>query len=274
MSPVLDTVAGTSPAADLPVMDPARPALRYDFAKAWRHFKELVKDKENTAEVAPIFEALPWRQGYDAAKAFLATEQGQRLRATEPFLPTLLDDHDTLRKLPKGSLAHVYCDFMEREGLTAHGLVEDLAKYRRADQYYSDQVEWYFNRMRDTHDLQHVLSGYGRDALGEQCVLAFTYGQQPALAHLFLGYAGALEIRKRIKSKAPILRAVRKAQRMGNTCRRIIEQPIRELLAMPYEEARKAVGITTPHYYQAVHSQWRSEGIDPYDLLAAVKKAA
>ena len=274
LSPALDTVEGTSPAADLPVMDPARPAMRYDFPKAWHHFKELVKDKENTAEVAPIFEALPWRQGYDAAKAFLATEQGQRLRATEPFLPALLDDHDALRKLPAGSLAHVYCDFMEREGLTAHGLVEDLDKYRRPDQRYADQVEWYFNRMRDTHDLQHVLSGYGRDALGEQCVLAFTYGQQPALAHLFLGYAGALEIRKRIKSKAPILRAVREAQRMGNACRRIVEQPIRELLAMPYEDARKAVGITTPHYYKAVHTMWRSEGIDPYDLLAAIKKAA
>ena len=81
-SAVFDLAAATAPsAADLPVMDPARPAMRYDFAKAWRHFKELVKDKENTAEVAPIFEALPWRQGYDAAKAFLATEQGQRLRA-------------------------------------------------------------------------------------------------------------------------------------------------------------------------------------------------
>ena len=61
---------------------------------------------------------------------------------------------------------------------------------------------------------------------------------------------------------------------MGNACRRIVEQPIRDLLAMPYEEARKAVGITTPHYYQAVHRQWQSEGIYPYDLLAAVKKAA
>ena len=59
ISPALDTAEGTPLAADLPVMDPARPAMRYDFPKAWRHFKELVKDKENTAEVFKIFDALP-----------------------------------------------------------------------------------------------------------------------------------------------------------------------------------------------------------------------
>jgi ubiquinone biosynthesis protein COQ4 len=53
---------------DLPFMLPGRPKMRYDFAKAWRHFRELVKDKENTAEVFPIFEALPWRGVYDAAR--------------------------------------------------------------------------------------------------------------------------------------------------------------------------------------------------------------
>ena len=129
--------------------------------------------------------------------AFLSTERGQQIRRSEPSLVAILDDHAGLRKLPAGSLAHVYCDFMEREGLSAQGLVDELNKYRKPEQYFADQVDWYFRRIRDTHDLMHILSGFGRDALGEQCVLAFTYGQQPALAHLFLGYAGALEIRKR-----------------------------------------------------------------------------
>ncbi len=260
--------------ADLPLMLPGRPPARYDFPKAWRHFKELIKDKENTAEVQPIFEALPWRGVYDAALAFLKSERGQRIRKSEPSLVTLLDDHASLRKLPAGTLAHVYCDFMEREGLSAQGLVDELNKYRRPDQYFDDQVDWYFQRMRDTHDLLHVLTGFGRDALGEQCVLAFTYGQQPALAHLFLGYAGAFEIAKRMKVKAPIFRAVREAQRLGTACPRLVEMPIRELLAMPYDDVRKHLGITEPHYYRQAHAIWRAAGVDPYDLLAPVQKAA
>jgi ubiquinone biosynthesis protein COQ4 len=225
-------------ADDLPLMLPGRPAMRYDLAKAWRHFKELIKDKENTAEVFPIFEALPWKGVYRAAMAFLQTERGQAIRKSEPSLVALLDDHATLRQLPAGSLAHVYCDFMEREGLSAQGLVEELDRYRPAEHHFADQMEWYYNRMRDTHDLLHILTGYGRDALGEQCVLAFTYSQQPAPAHLFLGYAGALEIWKRMTVKVPVFRAVREAQRAGKACPRLVEQPIRELLALPVEEVR------------------------------------
>ncbi|MEN9684099.1 MAG: hypothetical protein RLZZ427_1850 [Pseudomonadota bacterium] len=261
-------------ADDLPLMLPGRPKMRYNFPKAWHHFKNLIKDKENTAEVFPIFESLPWRGVYDAALAFLQTERGQAIRQSEPSLVTLLDDHASLRKLPAGSVAHAYCDFMEREGLSAQGLVDELDKYRPADQYFDDQVDWYFRRLRDTHDLMHVLSGFGRDALGEQCVLAFTYGQQPALAHLFLGYAGALEIAKRMTVKVPVFRAVREAQRMGTACPRLVEMPIREVLAMPLDVAREQLGIGTPRYYREAHAKWRAGGIDPYDLLAPVKQAA
>ncbi len=260
--------------ADLPFMLPGRPAMRYDFPKAWHHFKELVKDKENTAEVFPIFMALPWRGVYDAARAFLSSERGKAIRASEPSLVTILDDHASLRKLPVGSVAHAYCDFMEREGLTAQGLVEELDRYRSDEMVFKDQMEWYFNRLRDTHDLMHVLTGFGRDALGEQCVLAFTYSQQPALAHLFLGYAGALEIRKNASVKVPLLRAVREGQRMGKACPRIAEMPIRELLAMPLDEARAKLGIRDPQFYRKAHATWRAAGIDPYDLLAPVKQAA
>lgn len=261
-------------AADLPVMLPGRPKMRYDLPKAWRNFRELVKDKEDTSKVTPIFEALPWRGIYDAALSFLATERAQEIRRKEPSLVKILDDHAALRKLPKDSLAHVYCDFMEREGLSAQGLVDELDKNRPADMYWDDQVTWYFNRMRDTHDLMHILSGFGRDALGEQCVLAFTYSQQPSPAHLFLGYAGALEIARRATVKVPVFRAVREGQKMGKACPRLVEMPITELLALPIEEVRRRLNIKAPSYYNQAHAMWRAAGIDPYDLMAPAEKAA
>lgn len=264
----------TAAADDLPLMLPTRPAMRYDLPKAWRHFRELIKDKENTAEVTKVFEALPWRGVYAAATAFLSTERGQMLRASEPSLVEILDDHATLRRLPEGTLAHAYCDFMEREGLSAQGLVDELDRYRTPDQYYDDQVQWYFHRMRDTHDLLHVLTGYGRDALGEQCVLAFTYSQQPAPAHLFLGYVGAFEMSRRMKVKAPIFRAVREGQKSGKACPRLVEMPIRELLALPLDEARRTLNIAEPRFYREAHARWRAAGIDPYDLLAPEAKLA
>jgi ubiquinone biosynthesis protein COQ4 len=120
----------------------------------------------------------------------------------------------------------------------------------------------------------HVLTGYGRDALGEQCVLAFTYSQQPALAHLFLGYAGAFEIAKRATVKVPVFKAVREGQKLGRSCPRLVEMPIREILAMPLDEARNMLGITPARYYQQAHTMWREAGVNPYELMPPVQKAA
>ncbi|MGX7952502.1 Coq4 family protein [Tsuneonella sp. HG249] len=255
--------------------NPARPEARRDVRLALTKFGELIKDKENTKLVFEIYEALPSKDFLPRARALTLSEAGQQLRADEPFLPPILDDHAALRKLPKGTVAHAYCDFMEREGLSAAGLVAESEKMGRPK--YDDLVQWYGFRQRDTHDLMHVLTGYGRDALGEQCVLLFTHGQQPAAGHLLLGYAGAYNITKQVKSKAPIWRAVREAHRIGKACPPLIAMSIRELLAMDLADARQKLGITPAVWYKQCHDVWKSEGIDPYDLLGKeieLKKAA
>ena len=167
-------MTGTSPAAiDLetafdgtPLRHPTRPRSRYRPLAAVRHFRELLKDKENTAEVFRIYDALPSRQFVPRVRALTLSPHGDALRRSEPFLPPILDDHDALRKTPAGSVAHAYCDFMESEGLSAAGLVAEFEKAGRP--VYDDLVQWFGFRQRDTHDLMHVLTGYGRDALGEQ----------------------------------------------------------------------------------------------------------
>ncbi|MEL7445277.1 MAG: Coq4 family protein, partial [Pseudomonadota bacterium] len=210
------TIAPAEFAADGTVLrHPERPAPRYSLPKAIGHFRNLIRDKEDTSEVFKIFESLPPKNYIGRVRDFTLTKQGEALRASEPNLPDILDDHATLRKTPKGSLAHAYCDFMESEGLTAAGLVAEFDALGRPK--YNDLTQWFLERSRDTHDLFHVLTGYGRDALGEQCVLLFTHGQSPSHGHLLIGYAGAFNIKKMSRgSKAPVIGAVRQAQRTGN----------------------------------------------------------
>ena len=256
-----------------PLRDPARPVPKYRPLTAIHHFRELLKDKEDTSHVFRIFEALPHKSFMPRVRELTLSEQGERLRAEEPYLPPILDDHETLRKLPQGTVAHAYCDFMEREGLSAAGLVAEADKLGR--QKFDDLVQWFAFRSRDTHDLMHVLTGYGRDALGEQCVLLFTYGQQPSHGHLLIGYAGALNIRSMTKgSKAPVLRAVRQAHRTGNACPPLVDLPIQELLATQLSDARELLHIPEPHWYRECHRVWKEEGIDPYDLLGSEPQGA
>ena len=250
--------------------DPARPAPRFRPFKALGHFRKLLKDKEDTEQVFHIFECLPRKGFLPEAKAFIDSPRGQMLMAREPYLPTILDDHATLEKLPAGSVGRAYVEFMQREGLSAAGLVAEFEKMRRGWPKYHDQIEWYANRLRDTHDLLHILTGYGRDALGEQCVLGFTYGQNRNLGNLFISYLGGLELTRKVKVGAPVLAAIREGQRNGTAAANLVDESIIDLLAEPIEEARKRLNIGQPTLYRAAHSTYRSRGIDPYNFLAAV----
>ncbi len=247
---------------------PDRPQPRYSLPRAIKNFRLLMKDKEDTSLVFKIYESLPSKSFMPRVEALTLSERGGHLRATEPSLPEILDDHASLRKTPKGSLAHAYCDFMESEGLTAAGLVAEADKLGRPK--YDDLMQWYMSRSRDTHDLFHVLTGYGRDALGEQCVLLFTHGQSPSQGHLLIGYAGAANIKAMTRgSKAPVMGAVRQAKSTGKGAPKLIEQPIRELLKLPIDDVRSALNIPEPTVYRECHRVWREEGIDPMDLLAS-----
>ena len=246
---------------------PDRPIPRYRPLRAVRNFQALIKDKEDTSLVFKIFESLPSKGFLPRVRELSLSDHGAMLRANEPRLPEILDDHTALRRTPKGSLAHAYCDFMEAEGLSAAGLVAEAERLGRPK--YPDLVQWFMERSRDTHDLFHILTGYGRDALGEACVLLFTHGQAPSQGHLLIGYAGAANIKKTLKgSKAPVMGAVRQAQRTGKGAPPLIAQPIRELLAQPLEDVRTLMRIPQPTVYRECHRVWRAEGIDPYDMLA------
>ena len=256
----------------LPMVHPERRRPKLDFPKAWRHFSRVLKDKEQTDELIGVFDALPWRAVGEEARAFLSSERGRAIYQAEPFLPDILDDHAALRRTPEGSFAHAYCDFMEREGLSAAGMVEASGDDRNGLPMLPDGVEWYGDRLRDTHDLLHILTGYDRDTLGEQCVLAFLYHQRPSPGHLFVAWAGTLLMKVKLKTRAPIMRAMIEAQRHGRLTQRIVEQPIRELLAMQLSDVRKQLNVADPYWYRRVHEVWRSEGIDPHAFLA--KQAA
>lgn len=258
--PVLD---GILPHALVPLRHPGRAPFRLQPAKAMRHWAQFKRDKEQTHLAFSIFNALPWTGVDAAASRFLATEEGRRIYASEPALPEILDDRAALRRLPKGSLAHDYCDFTEREGLSAAGLVAEYELCREGRPRINDRIEWYLDRLRDTHDLLHILSGFGRDALGEQCVLSFVFKQRPSWGHLFIAYAGAVVTKRCTGTSAPVLGAVREAQLIGRACPPIAEQSIRDLLAVQTDDIRRKFGIRPARFYAEVHRIWRQEGRDP-----------
>lgn len=251
--------------ANAPFRVPDRPLRPFRPIAARGHFRKLVADKEDTAQVFYMGECLPSRRYLAVAERFCASEVGRRAQRSEADLPTLLDDHESLLRLPAGSVAHAYVAFMRREGLSAAGLV--AASSVPGIGRYPDQLQWFGDRLRDLHDLAHVLTGYGRDALGEQCVLGFTSAQYPDRTEWIIAWLGALELATTVKADAPFLGAVAEARRHGRSAAKIYAQDVRALLAEPLAAARQRMRIGQPARYALAHRRLRERGIDPYGAM-------
>ncbi len=211
--------------------------------------RNLIADKEDTEQVFHIIEALNGNATRRDLERFLATGAGQQLIQARTSLPAMLDDHGPLLELPEDTVGRAYVAFMEREGLSAAGLVKESETHRAAQQHFDDDLLWYINRLRDTHDLYHVLTGYGRDALGEAALLGYTYGQHKGAGVNFIAFMGGREIAKVAPKKAAIHAVINEGRRHGRQAGRIIEQNIPEFLREPLDQARNRLNIARPVLY-------------------------
>jgi ubiquinone biosynthesis protein COQ4 len=255
--------AAALPVAALPLAHPDRIDGGFRPVKAWGHFRKLVADKEDTEQVFHIINALRDRGFADRAADFYESALGAASLADRTALVRLLDDHAGLRALDEGTVGRAYLSFMEREGLTAQGLVDEYDRFNRRKPKVDDLLERYSNRLRDTHDLNHVLTGYGRDALGELCVLAFSACHTPNWGTQLIVWAGAMQIRKQVPRETNVVACIREARALGKAAANIAHQDIAALLREPLSHARARMKIGKPEAYRRAHDVMRAHGLNP-----------
>lgn len=259
---------------DRPLVAPDRVVSGYRPLKLLHHFGKLIEDKEDTEQVFHIIEASKGRKSHQQAWDFIGSREGQRFLREGIDIPSMLDDHPRWADLPVNSVGKRYMAFMKREGLSAAGLVEESHKWAPPESRPEDLTEWYFNRLRDTHDLFHVLTGYGRDALGEAALLGFSYSQSYNKGILFIAYVGARLMKKVSGTKAPLYSAVREGQRLGREAAKLAHMDVEAVMREDISEARRRLKIGEPVIYRQCLEILEREGIDPADLnLSAAQPA-
>lgn len=260
--------------ADQPLVHPDRKTSGMRPIKAWRHFRKLVADKEDTAQVFHIIEAMKGKRSHRQAWQFIASETGQRYLADRTELPEMLDDHGRWHDCAPNSVASHYIAFMRREGLSAAGLVEESHRFLPPAKRYNDLTEWYFNRLRDTHDLFHILTGYGRDALGEAALLGFSYEQNHNRGILFISYAGAREIKKSTGTSAPLFAAIREGRDLGRKAAKLAHMDVARVMREDIGEARARLNVGKPETYFRCLEIMREEGLAEDEFLPPEAKTA
>lgn len=221
---------------------------KMEFQKAWKALKALMANPEDTVQVFTIMRALTGKSLFNQYKRFSKTGIGANILANEIDLLDTLADRAALAKLPEGSLGRVYLDFMTREGITAEGLVE------ASDEAYAGmnhaELARYTMRTREMHDLWHVVSGYGRDGLGEICIVAFSYPQTKSLGFAAIAAMGAVKYSRQFPGH-DVLKAVWQAYRNGRKAAWLPGQDWEHLLTQPYADVRSMLNTGKPSRYLA-----------------------
>lgn len=229
---------------------------RIELLTAYRAFRKLVADKEDTAQVFEIMRALSGRSLARGYNHMLETQEGGRQAYLAEELAYKLDDPIWLARFETGTVGASYRAFREDRGFTAEGLAEEARKIGpQIDAQHP--VVWYSRRIRDVHDIWHVLTGYETDALGEACVVAFSYAQTRNLGFAFIGWGAAREIQREARS-VPARRAVWQAYRNGKAARWLPGLDYEALFAQPLEVARARLNIRPASVYHAVSPKVRA----------------
>lgn len=185
-------------------------------------------------------------------EAMRSDSNGRRLLAERPDVGVTLSDMGQLRSLPDGSLGRSYHDFMDHPDTVPGYLLAALAYeggYFEALPW-DEELKWALERVFGTHDLSHVVSGYGADLAGEGLVIFFTLGAiapelsfrtvslSPfgALIRLMPPPIGRRRWRDHLHEAWDRGRAV--ARKQAWSC-----IAWEELLARPIEEVRREIGL-------------------------------
>ena len=222
---------------------------------ALKAFRKLIADKEDTRQVFEIMRALSGRSIGRGYNRMLKTVEGGRQAFLREELAHYLDDPVWLARFEPGTVGATYRDFRNARGFTAEGLADEARKIG-APVDAQHPVVWYSRRIRDVHDIWHVLTGYQTDALGEACVVSFSYAQTGNLGFLAIGWGAAREIQRENRS-IPARRAVWQAYRNGRAARWLPGLNYEALFAEPLETARARLGIRPATVYHTVPAATR-----------------
>lgn len=129
-------------------------------------------------------------------------------------------------------------------------------KIKRIDNPYSanrfkDQQSFVHARMRETHDLLHVITGFDPDGPGEVGLAAFCLFQHRTISSTFIIFGALMENIAKGKSIDIYLEAIERGVVMANNCKLIISYQIEDWLDRQLKNVREDLGVHN-HYTNTI----------------------
>jgi ubiquinone biosynthesis protein COQ4 len=217
-----------------PIEDVAdlRPLVRW--RRALRALTRVMINPEDTDQVLVFSNLANAGQRDERLHLFFDDPRGQRLYDERRAIDSQSVDLDAFAALPAGTLGHAYATFMR-----AHGLTPDVFDGRPPD-VRDDRAAFVIQRVRQTHDLWHVVTNAETDPVGEVALQAFTYAQMNAPSSGILAALGTL---RSLRYTREVLRDVRDMYRLGKQAQPLVLFPWEDHWATPLVDVRRMLNL-------------------------------
>jgi ubiquinone biosynthesis protein COQ4 len=205
-----------------------------------RAFIQLVKDPNKTERIFLIGEVARKRFKNSTPPALKDLLENERFLALhrEGYNPKI--DLQTLRKLPENTFGGSLAKFLDLNGF-------DPNTFPLIDN--ENPLAYLVSRLRQTHDIWHVLSGYGTGVQSELALQGFMMSQIGSMISAMIIAAGILHtlIYTPNEMKNNFAWIVEGYDR-GKTCAPLALEKWEELFAEDLETVRAKFGIKNPSY--------------------------
>jgi ubiquinone biosynthesis protein COQ4 len=214
--------------------------LYLDFLQAIKGAISLFRDPTRTESVYDIEDGLRHTKATQLAIEFIKSDPAVAGIIAERYLPPPVD-LDALFALPADSLGHVYAAYIQDSNF-------DPNFYRKVE--VTDDISYVFLRLRQTHDLWHIVAGFDTDVAGELGLKAFELAQTHRTMSLILLAGGLLSTLS--KSPADLdrtLDCVARGYRRGAKARRLLSTKWEEQWQKSLNDWRTELSIEITNVY-------------------------
>ena len=172
-------------------------------------------------------------------------EQTVRHLLSNPQFKALVDegwrpdpiDLQQLQTLPEGSLGYCYANQLISLGITPDALI-DPSPVNNAN-------EFVIHRLKETHDIVHVLTGFGIDGISEIGLQGFNLAQNRSPLAVMLIFGSMLSSLQNDEPLEPLLRALAHGFQMGLDAELVVSRKLEEGWDRPLKEWREELKLPT-----------------------------
>ena len=151
-------------------------------------------------------------------------------------------DLNDLQKLPEGSLGRSYADQLVSQGIDPYVLIDPTP--------VTSPKEFIVHRLKETHDIVHVLTGFGIDGVSEIGLQGFNLAQNRSPLAVMLIFGSMLSALQEDDPLGPLLHALAHGFQMGLDADLVIAYKLEEGWERPLAQWREQLRLPQPNESQ------------------------